>query len=238
MSTDDKQPETEEKTTAPVVPATEPSVPEGTSVASKVAPAETTDRRQRGGQSSSGKGGGFRRPRRQGTDRPKAEFDQTTLSIRRVTRVMAGGRRFSFSVVMAIGDRKGRVGVGIGKAADTALAIQKAVHDARRNMATLRLNDQKSLDYGVSAKYCSARIELRPNYGRGVVAGSSLRSILELGGIHDVTGRVLSRSKNRLNNARAVIQALEPFITKRGIEVPKRKEHNEKRERRSSSFSR
>lgn len=158
-----------------------------------------------------------RRPRSPRGARPKPEFDQTILSIRRVTRVMAGGRRFSFSVTLALGDRKGRVGIGIGKAADTALAIQKAINDARRNMVTLKLTDSHSIPYSVAAKYNSARVSLRPNYGRGIVAGSSVRSVLELGGIKDVTGRILSRSKNHLNNTRALIEALRPFVIRRGV---------------------
>lgn len=157
-----------------------------------------------------------------GRERVKPEFEQKIISIRRVTRVMAGGRRFSFSVVMVIGDRRGRVGVGVGKANDTSLAIQKAINDGKKELVRLQLNDQHSIPHEVSAKFNSASVTLRPNYGRGVVAGSSVRTVLELAGIKDTSGRVLSRSKNKLNNARATIDALAPFVTARGAAASKK----------------
>lgn len=167
----------------------------------------------RGGAGQGRPGGsrpGGRGPRQQ-IERPKPEFEQKTIDIRRVTRVVAGGRRFSFSVVIAIGDRNGSVGVGMGKATDTSLAMQKAYTDARKKMLKLRLSDQKKIPHEVKAKYNSGRIWLMPNTGRGVVVGSSMRSIVELAGIHDITGRVLSGTKNKLNIARATMKALAPF---------------------------
>jgi len=138
----------------------------------------------------------------------RSEFDQKIIGIRRVTRVMAGGRRFSFSVAMVIGDKNGRVGFGVGKAADTALAIEKASKDAKKHMVTLKLAENKSIPHNVSAKYCASQIEIRPAKGRGLVAGSAVRSVLELAGITDVTAKILSRSKSPINNARATILAL------------------------------
>src|SRR5258708_16358949 len=98
-------------------------------------------------------------------NRPKPEFDQKILDIRRVTRVVAGGRRFSFSVALVAGDRKGSVGVGTGKAGDTSLAIEKAMKNAKKNMVTVRLNNKQSIPYDVSAKYSSAKVFLIPNHG-------------------------------------------------------------------------
>lgn len=121
---------------------------------------------------------------------------------------MAGGRRFNFSVAIVIGDKKGRVGVGIGKAADTALAIDKATRAAKRAMITLNLTKNRSIPHNVEAKFCASRIEIRPSAGRGLVAGSSVRTVLELGGVSDVTAKILSRSHNPVNNARAAMQAL------------------------------
>jgi small subunit ribosomal protein S5 len=121
---------------------------------------------------------------------------------------MAGGRRFNFSVAIVIGDKKGRVGVGLGKAADTALAIDKATRAAKRSMITLKLSKNKSIPYNVSAKYCASAVEIRPAPGRGLVAGSSVRTVLELGGVSDVTAKILSRSHNSVNNARAAMEAL------------------------------
>lgn len=147
-----------------------------------------------------------RRPGRK--PRIKSEFDQKIVSIRRVTRVVAGGRRFSFSVAVVIGNRKGKVGVGIGKATDTALAIEKAVRDARKNLVTLKLDDRMSVPYEIKAKFNASIVEMRPAPGRGIVVGSSVRDVIELAGIKDVSAKLLSRSKNKLNNARAAIKAL------------------------------
>lgn len=151
-----------------------------------------------------GRGG---RPRER-APRERSEFDQVTIDVRRVARVMAGGRRFSFSVTVVIGDRKGRVGVGIGKGADTALAIDKAVRDARRNLITLPLTKQGSLAHTVSAQYGPSVVTIIPSPGRGLVAGSAMRTVLELAGVQNVVTKILSRSKNKLTIARATIMAL------------------------------
>ncbi|HQV64993.1 MAG TPA: 30S ribosomal protein S5 [Candidatus Paceibacterota bacterium] len=144
-------------------------------------------------------------------ERPKPEFDQKMLEIRRVTRVVAGGRRFSFSVTLVAGDRKGRVGVGIGKATDTTLAINKAFNDAKRNMIKVKTTETGSIPHDVTAKYNSGEVFLMPNKSRGVVVGSAMRNVIEFAGITDITGRVLSGSKNKLNIARATIKALTHF---------------------------
>jgi small subunit ribosomal protein S5 len=141
-------------------------------------------------------------------ERTKPEFDQRMLSIRRVTRVSSGGRRFSFSVSMVIGDGKGKSGVGIGKAGDTTLAIDKAVRNARKNMITINRTKNNSIKHEVSAKYNSARVIIMPAKGRGMIAGSALRDLLELAGITDVNAKVLSGSKNKLNIAKATVEAL------------------------------
>lgn len=140
--------------------------------------------------------------------RPKPEFDQKIIDIRRVTRVVAGGRRFSFSVVLAAGDRKGGVGLGLGKAGDTSLAINKALRNAKKNMVKIKLTKTMSIPHEISATYGSASVIMLPNKGRGLVAGSVLRDIAKLAGIKDMTGKILSGTKNRLNNAKAVMTAL------------------------------
>jgi small subunit ribosomal protein S5 len=146
--------------------------------------------------------------------RPKPEFDQKILNIRRVTRVVAGGRRFSFSVALVAGDKKGSVGLGLGKAGDTALAINKAVRNAKKNMVKLKLTKTMSIPYELSAKFSSSYVKLMPNKGRGLVAGSVVRDIVNLSGIRDVTGKILSNSKNKLNNAKAVMAALATISTR------------------------
>jgi len=163
---------------------------------------------QRGGQ----RPGGQRRDRRgrqQGQGgRERSEFDQKIIALRRVARVVAGGRRFSFSAVVVAGDRKGRVGVGVGKGIDTALAMDKAFRDAKKNMVRIKTTDTNSIPHDVDAKYNASVIELRPSPARGLVAGSSVRTVLEFAGITDITAKIHSRSKNKINNARATVEAL------------------------------
>lgn len=202
-----KQPEaiTEEKTS----PENETTTPKSEVVADAPAVAATPAPRGRGGRQGDDKRNP-RRARRGGRreDRVRPEFDQKIISIRRVTRVMAGGRRFNFSVAMVIGDKKGKVGVGIGKAGDTQLAIEKAIRDAKKHMITVSLNKNSQIVHDVAIKYASSEVMIMPAPGRGLVAGSSVRTVLELAGVKDVTAKLLSRSKNKLNNARATVEAL------------------------------
>ena len=194
-----------------------------TTVSASVAPEATTDapasdtatrsfgRGRRGG--SEGDRNNRRNPRRERRggrreERVRSEFDQKIISIRRVTRVMAGGRRFSFSVAIVIGNKKGKVGVGVGKAGDTQLAIEKAVRNARKNLIEIPLNKHQHIPHDVHTKLSSSEVMIMPAPGRGLVAGSSVRTVLELGGVKDVTAKIFSRSKNKLNNARAAIAAL------------------------------
>jgi small subunit ribosomal protein S5 len=157
-------------------------------------------------------------PRRSSHGRPeriKPEFDQKILNIRRVTRVTKGGKRMNFSIYMVVGDKKGSVGVGTGKANDTSLAIDKAYRNAKKNIMHLNLTKTMSIPHDVSAKYCSGKVLLIPAKGRGVSAGSALKSVIELAGIKDVTAKIISSSKNKLNIAKATIIALSVFDKKR-----------------------
>ncbi len=165
--------------------------------------------RGRGGNRSGGRSGGF--------SRPKPEFDQKIIDIRRVTRVVAGGRRMSFSVAMVIGDKKGSVGFGTGKATDTALAISKALKNARKNMITIKTTKEMSIPHEVEAKFASSRIKVSPNKRHGIVAGSTVRDIVILAGLKNVTGKIHSGSKNRLNNAQATLKALSLIATKKRV---------------------
>jgi len=176
----------------PVVVAQEPVVKEQRSGA-------------RGGDRGRGRGG--RRPSRQ-SSRVKPEFDQKIVSLRRVTRVMAGGRRFSFSVCLVAGNRKGMVGVGQGKASDTPLAIEKAFRDARKNMITVNTTKDMSIPHDAFAKYAASQVKIMPAPGKGILAGSSVRTVFELAGLKQVGAKLLSRSKNQINNAYAAIKAL------------------------------
>lgn len=174
-------------------------------------PASKQGASSRGPRTSGGPGG--RRPggpqgARPRREKPKSEYDQKMLDVRRVARVVAGGRRFSFSVALVAGDRKGKVGVGLGKAGDTATAIDKAMRSAKKNMISLKLTKNLSIPHEVRAKYSSGRIMIKPALGRGLVAGSAVRTVLDLAGVRDVNAKVLSPSKNKLNIARATIEAL------------------------------
>lgn len=146
--------------------------------------------------------------------RPKPEYEQKILDIRRVTRVVAGGRRFSFSVALVAGDKNGIVGLGLGKSGDTSTAINKALRDAKKNMIKLRLTKNMSIPHELSAKFSSAKVMLVPNKGRGLVVGTVARDIAKLAGIRDVTGKIVSSGKNKLNNAKAVMKALSQIGTK------------------------
>ena len=141
--------------------------------------------------------------------RVRSEFDHKTVSVRRVTRVVAGGRRFSFSITLVAGNRKGMVGVGQGKSSDTPVAIDKAVRDAKKNMITVKTTKGMSIAHEVHAKYGSCRVLIMPAPGRGILAGSSSRTVLELAGLSSVNAKILSGSKNRANIAKATIKALE-----------------------------
>jgi small subunit ribosomal protein S5 len=170
------------------------------------------------GGASFGSGDRARNPRRNMTARPervKPEFDQKILNIRRVTRVTTGGKRLNFSVYMVVGDKKGSVGVGTGKANDTSLAIDKAYRSAKKNIVHLNLTKTMSISHDVSAKYSSGRVQITPAPGRGVSAGSAVKSVIELAGINDVTAKIVSPSKNKLNIARATVQALSAFDKKK-----------------------
>jgi len=147
-----------------------------------------------------------RRPRR--AEKQKSEYDQKVLDVGRVTRVVAGGRRFRFRLVVAIGNRMGKVGVGIAKAQDVTTGVEKAVADAKKNLIMVPVNDS-TIPHEVYAKFGAAKVVLKPaKKGKGLVAGSVVRIICELTGIENISSKVVSRSTNKLNNARATIEAL------------------------------
>lgn len=145
---------------------------------------------------------------RGGPEKQKSEYDQKIIDIRRVTRVTKGGKRFNFRVTMVAGNRKGEVGVGTGKASDTAGAIEKAFRNARKNLIKPKLTKNFSIPRESEAKFGSSVVMIKPAKGRGLVAGSSARIVFELAGIKDVNAKYLSKSKNKVNNAKSAIEAL------------------------------
>ncbi|HPN96724.1 MAG TPA: 30S ribosomal protein S5 [Candidatus Moranbacteria bacterium] len=139
--------------------------------------------------------------------REKPEFDQKLLDLARVTRVVKGGRRFRFRASLVIGNRKGRVGVGVGKGADVSDAIKKAFDDAKKNMINVTIK-KNTIAHDIFYKKGSARIILKPApEGRGIVAGGAVRAVVEFSGIKDIVSKSLGTS-NKLNVARATAEAL------------------------------
>ena len=138
----------------------------------------------------------------------KKEYEQKLLDVARVVRVVAGGRRFRFRAVVAIGNRKGKVGVGAAKGQDVSIAVEKATADAKKRLIEIPLA-KGTIPHEVEAKFGSARVLLKPGLeGRGIVAGGAVRVVCDLAGIENISGKVLGKTKNKLNNARATINAL------------------------------
>ncbi len=142
-------------------------------------------------------------------ERKPPEYEQKLIDIRRVARVVAGGRRFNFRVTIVIGNRKGEVGVGIGKADDTSAAIEKAFRNAKKHLIKINLTEHGSIPCETTGKYGSALVFIKPSLGgRGLVAGGSVRTVLDLAGVKNTSAKIISTSKNKLNNARAALVAL------------------------------
>lgn len=149
-------------------------------------------------------------------EKRRDEFDQKLLEIARVTRVTKGGKRMSFRAVIAIGNRKGKIGIGTGKGSDVSLAIEKSVRDAKKHLIFVPIV-KDSILHEVEAKYIASKIFMKPApQGSGLIAGGVIRSMAELIGIKNISAKSL-RSSNKLNCARAVIIALQK------LRVPKEK---------------
>jgi small subunit ribosomal protein S5 len=138
----------------------------------------------------------------------KLKFEEKIVQIKRVTKVVTGGKKLTFRAVVIIGDTKRKVGVGIGRADDINLAIDKAVLNGKKNLINVPLTLQYSIPHVVKANYGACKIMLRPStLGTGVIAGGSVRTVLELAGIQNIFAKQLG-SQNILNNAKATILAL------------------------------
>lgn len=148
-----------------------------------------------------------------GKQREEREFDQKIIDVARVTRVTEGGKQMSFRVTVAIGDRKGRVGLGIGKGQDVTRAINKAVDQAKKGMIRVPINDQGTIPHDVKTKFGAARIMIRPApQGTGIIAGGVMRMILDLAGIKNATAKMYG-SKSKINNSKATVSALKSLKT-------------------------
>jgi small subunit ribosomal protein S5 len=144
----------------------------------------------------------------------KDEFDSKLLDLARVTRVTGGGKRMKFRAVVIAGNKKGKIGIGVDKGKDVSQAIEKATRKAKKNLIEVIIVNG-TIPHEVMAKVGPAVIMLKPQKtGRGLVAGGAVRLICDLAGIKNVSSKILSGSKNKLNNARATMEALRKLRTK------------------------
>jgi len=143
--------------------------------------------------------------------REKPEFDQQIVDLSRVTRVTAGGKQLSFRALLIIGDRKGRVGYGLEKGKDVQIAVNKAYNHAKKNMITIPIV-YDTLPHKITAKFKAAKVMVKPApAGSGIIAGSVIRTVLELGGVPNASARVIGRSNNKITNVKALFIALQSF---------------------------
>lgn len=140
-------------------------------------------------------------------------FNDQVLELRRVTRVVAGGKRFRFRATVVVGDGKGKVGVGVAKGADVAQSVQKAKTAAKRKLVSFRIVNG-TIPHEVKAKFSAAEVLLRPaKEGNGLKAGGPVRAVMMLSGVKDVSAKCLGGTKNKLTNAMAAIEALKQLKT-------------------------
>lgn len=146
-----------------------------------------------------------------GNRKPREESDvaHRLIDLRRVARVVAGGRRFSFRATVVAGNKAGQVGIGIAKGTDTSLAIEKALRRAKTAFIQVPITKTRSIPHEVEVKSDAAHLLLKPaRAGRGLVAGGAVRTVLDFAGIENASAKILSRTTNKLNNARVTIEAL------------------------------
>lgn len=168
------------------------------------------------------KGGRKGGPRGRADNGLAEEFEQKMLDIARVTRVMAGGKRMRFRACVAVGNKKGRVGIGLAKGADVTAAVTKAVNKAKKEFIDVPIYNE-TIPHEVYKKAGAAKILLKPaRKGRGIIAGGVVRIILELSGAKNVIAKILGTG-NKVNNAKCAIEALKSL---KRIEVKKAKTEN------------
>jgi small subunit ribosomal protein S5 len=152
------------------------------------------------------------------------EMQEKLVAVRRVAKVVKGGRQFGFSALTVVGDGQGKVGFGSGKAREVPVAIQKAMENARRNMTEIKLNEA-TLQYPITARHGAAKVFMQPaSPGTGIIAGGAMRAVFEVLGVHDVLAKCIG-SSNPVNVVRATINGLrmmtnpDSVAAKRGKQV-------------------
>lgn len=167
----------------------------------------------RGGQNQGGRGGygnrgGFNRGQRQDRPQVESEFYEKVVQVNRVSKKTKGGDKRSLSVIVVVGDRKGRVGVGLGKAGDVQSSVAKATTYAKKHLITVPLRDNRTIPHSVFIKNGAAKVLLKPApKGTGVIAGGAVRVVVEAAGIHDIVSKTLG-TKNQASNVYATLEAL------------------------------
>jgi small subunit ribosomal protein S5 len=153
------------------------------------------------------------------------DFQEKLIAVRRVAKVVKGGRQFGFSALTVVGDGKGKVGFGSGKAREVPAAIQKAMENARRNMRPINLNGG-TLQYPIMSTHGAAKVFMQPaSPGTGIIAGGAMRAVFEVLGVHDVLAKCIGSTSNPVNVVRATIRGLtemnspESIAAKRGKSV-------------------
>ena len=154
----------------------------------------------------------------------KSEFIEKVIEVKRVSKVVKGGRRFSFSALVVVGDGKGKVGFGTGKAKEVPVAIQKAMDMARRNMKSIKLKNG-TLQYPLVGRHGAAKVYMQPaSPGTGIIAGGAMRAVFEVVGVRDVLAKCIG-TNNPINVVRATMKGLaemsspETVAAKRGKKV-------------------
>ncbi|PIR03567.1 MAG: 30S ribosomal protein S5 [Candidatus Magasanikbacteria bacterium CG11_big_fil_rev_8_21_14_0_20_39_34] len=144
----------------------------------------------------------------------KPEFDQIIVDLARVTRVTKGGKQLSFRACLIIGDRNGRVGFGVEKGKDVQIAVQKAFNQAKKNVILVPIVHH-TIPHSVEAKFKAGKVMLKPApQGSGIIAGSVIRTVLEMAGVPNVSAKMLSKTNNKITNVKATFKALENFKIK------------------------